>query len=309
MPNTYNGDDTGLTEATTSTITVPADGDDPDAATFNAAYEKLADLAAYFMANKASRGVNFKNTEAIWFLLAGLTGGARVVDYTDLGVAGVNNERALIDTFVGGGGAQVYITPAGAFEIAINCQWIPTPTVKWQRQASGPAMLVRIADDKVYLFQEVTGSSLDEWNDSSWSTQVQLDLSSASQGDLLGMTGAGLAKFGRPREALTVIGSGGAPAFQNSWVAATSGSPQAPGYWVDGFNVCHLVGAVVGGASNSVIFQLPFVPESGKSATFPVATGGGGIETVTVDASGNVSTHGDGTSLFHIWLDGVSFRI
>lgn len=309
----YNGSSAGKNEGDQVTVVTPQDTDPRNAASVNTALTALADWAEYFSQFKATHGFVHPNTDTLVSTLAGVVVG-RNISFSDLGAVGNNQERALVDV-IQHLAAATYITAAGEYEIAVNCFWQHGST-KWQRLATGPASVARFSGNSLVLLQKATGAGGGQWTDTvgagGWDTEAALDLISfaSTQGDVLGMTSAGIVTFGRPRAPLVVVGSGGgAPAFKNSWGAATIGSPTPPAFWVDGFNVCHLEGQTVGGSGNTVIFTLPFPPASGKDDYFAVVKDGNLMSTIGIKASGDVQHFQTGPDpATSLQLAGITFR-
>lgn len=102
----------------------------------------------------------------------------------------------------------------------------------------------------------------------------------------------------------TVIGSQGAPAFQNSWVAWGAGEA-IPGYWKDPFGFVHLKGVIKSGTINTVAFNLPPGYRPAEKQT---------IAAISNNAIGrlDIATNGDVTpvagSNVYFSLNNVQFR-
>jgi hypothetical protein len=121
-------------------------------------------------------------------------------------------------------------------------------------------------------------------------------------------------------EAFHNVGASGEPAFQNSWqnnAMTTYGYPA--GFYKDRVGVVHLVGRIVNGSGNTVIFQLPpgYRPAAGKYTSLPAACECTTAQTTMVSiqgsgfsaaADGSVSmTNGTLSASGSLWLDGISF--
>ncbi len=121
-------------------------------------------------------------------------------------------------------------------------------------------------------------------------------------------------------EAFHNVGAPGEPTFQNSWqniATTTYGYPA--GFYKDRLGVVHLVGRIVNGSGNTVIFQLPpgYRPAAGKYTSLPAACECTTAQTTIVSiqgsgfsaaADGSVSmTNGTLSASGSLWLDGISF--
>ena len=121
-------------------------------------------------------------------------------------------------------------------------------------------------------------------------------------------------------EAFHNVGAPGEPLFQNSWqnnAMTTYGYPA--GFYKDRVGVVHLVGRIVNGSGNTVIFQLPpgYRPATGKYTSLPAACECTTAQTTIVSiqgsgfsaaADGSVSmTNGTLSASGSLWLDGISF--
>lgn len=102
----------------------------------------------------------------------------------------------------------------------------------------------------------------------------------------------------------TVVGSGGAPVFQNSWVNYNSGFNTCA-FYKDPFGVVHLRGLVTGGTVSANIFTLPvgYIPPA-RYLFSTISDGATGR--LDVDALGNVIC----VTGSNVWfsLDGIQFR-
>lgn len=117
------------------------------------------------------------------------------------------------------------------------------------------------------------------------------------------------------------VGTTGEPVFQHSWEnnPMTTLSYHA-GFYKDREGTVHLVGRVVGGTANNVIFQLPagYRPATGIFATVPAACECAASQTTIVNIAGTVPDAGTagGVSMSNgtlqpggsLWLDGITFR-
>lgn len=93
-----------------------------------------------------------------------------------------------------------------------------------------------------------------------------------------------------PSDDVTIIGSGGgAPAFQNSWVAATSTIVY---FWKDPTGVVHLSGLMTGGASGTIAVALPAGYRPFNSELFPAIGGSVTIGGGAGAGSGDVTLTG-----------------
>jgi hypothetical protein len=105
-------------------------------------------------------------------------------------------------------------------------------------------------------------------------------------------------------EAPTLVGVGGAPAFQNSWQNYDATTYNAAGFYKDPSGRVWLQGLIKLGTSNN-IFQLPAGYRPPKTVVF-VADANDAFSQVVVDASGTVS-QASGSNVF-LSLEGLSFR-
>lgn len=121
-------------------------------------------------------------------------------------------------------------------------------------------------------------------------------------------------------EAFHNVGATGEPTFQNSWqnnAMTTYGYPA--GFYKDRVGVVHLVGRIVNGSGNTVIFQLPpgYRPAAGKSTSLPAACECTTAQTTIVSIQGSgfsaaadgavYMTNGTLSAGGSLWLDGISF--
>lgn len=102
------------------------------------------------------------------------------------------------------------------------------------------------------------------------------------------------------------IGSGGAPAFQNSWVNYDLTIYSSSGFYKDQFGIVWLRGVVKSGIMGTAILTLPggFRPHP-QRVRFP-SNNGGTLGVVEVHPNGNVIPT-TGTNA-HVPLDMVRFR-
>lgn len=338
MSNTYTGSATGIDPTTTVAITEPADGDDLNAAAFNAAYSKLTDLVAYLLLNGT-----FRNTDLIGSYFQ--TGKLQIVREVLLGLLSpmplellaktlgntgtIMEKRCTLISLPGQSGKQdqsiwIHQDQLGYTNISSDCFW-DEAAGKWHRSAGSSgtrrASMLEIGRS-LTLYLKGAGATTDSWFDgvsgSGWDQQFEIDLSTLTQGQIVGSVdgvnmlvtgGLGAAAV---REGLHIIGDPGEIGFQNAWVQGGSGLTKA-GYFVDAFGVCHLQGSIKSD-NNTVAFLLPFVPAAGTNrvSRFVVADAAGTISVVDVlSSSGGVTqVFPAGSGLSHaIFLDGISFAV
>lgn len=100
-----------------------------------------------------------------------------------------------------------------------------------------------------------------------------------------------------PAEAVHIIGAGGEPAFQNSWVNQAGATAF---FWRDPAGTVHLTGSIQGGADATVAFTLPAGWRPFAAETFSVPNG-----LCVVTSAGAVTLHTGGAATS---LSGISFR-
>ncbi len=103
----------------------------------------------------------------------------------------------------------------------------------------------------------------------------------------------------------TPIGSQGAPAFQNSWVAWGAGEG-VPGYWKDPFGFVHLKGVIKSGTINAVAFNLPPGYRPPEKQTI-ASISNGAIGRLDVATNGDVTPVAGSNVYFS--LNNIQFRI
>lgn len=111
-------------------------------------------------------------------------------------------------------------------------------------------------------------------------------------------------EVGGPPEPWITVGSGGAPAFKNSWtnygdIYATAA------FYKDAFGIVRLRGLVKSGSSRSAIFTLPAGYRPSAAHTF-ICDVAGGVGRIDVLSGGDVHTW-DGSSTYQS-LSQISFR-
>jgi hypothetical protein len=144
--------------------------------------------------------------------------------------------------------------------------------------------------------------------------------SAASATNATSATSATTAQNLAAPEAFHNVGAPGEPVFQNSWqniATTTYGYPA--GFYKDREGVVNLVGRIVNGSGNTVIFQLPpgYRPATGKYTSLPAACECTTAQTTIVSiqgsgfsasADGSVNmTNGVLSASGSLWLDGISF--
>lgn len=107
-----------------------------------------------------------------------------------------------------------------------------------------------------------------------------------------------------PVEDWIEIGSGGAPAFQNSWVNYGSGYETA-GFYKDPFGIVHLKGTIAGGTLTNPAFSLPAGYRPAAHLDLPVVSNAA-FGRVIIFSTGPVNAQIGSTTRFS--LDGITFR-
>lgn len=109
----------------------------------------------------------------------------------------------------------------------------------------------------------------------------------------------------------TVVGAGGgAPAFQNSFVAAsTDPNQQGPRFRKDGQGFVHLQGSFTNGANAAVVFTLPAGYRPGGLYYFFTddTSQNGEARYVRINTNGTVTFWGSNPSSRNTQLDGICF--
>ena len=106
--------------------------------------------------------------------------------------------------------------------------------------------------------------------------------------------------LGQVEEWLEIGGSGGEPAFENSW-ANVGGSNETAAFYKDPFQRVHLKGAIDTGTAGTTAFTLP--ENYRPSATIRIASNTGGSNYIEITSAGLVQPQAPTA-----YLDGVSFR-
>lgn len=116
----------------------------------------------------------------------------------------------------------------------------------------------------------------------------------------------------RKFEGIHYIGTGGEPAFENSWAntgfSDGTGTYTSVGFWKDQAGIVHLCGQTTGGATTNSIFTLPTDYRPSRTLLIGIQTGGAS----NAPAACNLRIGADGTVTPYFssgspLLDGVSF--
>jgi hypothetical protein len=110
--------------------------------------------------------------------------------------------------------------------------------------------------------------------------------------------------------AWTVVGVGAGPAFQNSFVAAsTDAHQQGPRFRKDALGFVHLQGSFTNGSNAAVVFTLPagYRPGGLFYCTQFDTSQNGDIRYVRIDTDGTVKFWGANPTVRNTSLDGYSF--
>jgi hypothetical protein len=110
-------------------------------------------------------------------------------------------------------------------------------------------------------------------------------------------------KIGQVEEWIEIGGSGGEPAFENSW-ANLGGAYETVAFYKDPFGRVHLKGALDTGTSGTTAFTLPVGYR--PAATIRVSTASTGNHYTEITSAGEVQPQRSGSAA--AYLDGASFR-
>jgi hypothetical protein len=108
-----------------------------------------------------------------------------------------------------------------------------------------------------------------------------------------------------PLEAWHILGAGGEPAYQNSWMAYAG----LPGFFIDTIGIVHLRGSVAGGSPVvSTIFTLPVGYRPAQYGFFSTVADGPVATMIKIyETTGNVSVVQGGAAGWTS-LEGITFR-
>lgn len=157
MPTSYTGVASAIMDRTAPTITEPAGGDAPNAASVNTPLGQLADALASLKAHGALLDVANTLTQTQTFSAAD--------SIPALSINPPTTRRALTDIDFGPVGGGIYVTPNG-LEIAINAQFSLTDSL-WHSQDTSK-------ESRLYLFDganlkmKVLSDGSPTWTDANW---------------------------------------------------------------------------------------------------------------------------------------------